>query len=69
MLKEIFGVFNSSKKTNEKKSTQQYYDTSGRIVFVRVLEELWIPQNPFEINWPLAIWYLPKIKNALLIYI
>ena len=39
--KGLFGVFNSSKRKNEKKkSIKQYYDTSGRIVFVRFLEEL-----------------------------
>ena len=35
----LFGVFNSSKKMNEK-IRLNYYDTSGRIVFVRFLEEI-----------------------------
>ena len=36
-----------------KKFNLQYYDTSGRLVFVRFLEELKTPKIPFEINWPL----------------
>ena len=30
------------------------YDASGRIFFVRFLEELKTPKRRFEINWPLA---------------
>ena len=36
------------------KNKKRYYDTSGRIVFVRFLEELRIPKSPFEIYWPLV---------------
>ena len=34
----------------QKKIDLQYNDTSGRLVFVRFLEELMTPKNPFEIN-------------------
>ena len=40
-------------KTN-KTIMLHYYDTSGRIVFVRFLEELKTPKRHFEINWPLV---------------
>ena len=30
-----------------------YYDTSGRLSFVRFLEEIDDPKKHFEINWPL----------------
>ena len=36
--KGVFGILNSSKKTNEK-IRFNYYDTLGRLVFVRFLEE------------------------------
>ena len=36
--KGLFGILNYSKKTNEQIQLN-YYDTSGRIVFVRFLEE------------------------------
>ena len=41
-------------KTNEK-IRLYYYNTSGRIVFIRFffLEELKTPKRHFEINWPL----------------
>ena len=39
-------------KTNER-IIPYYYETSGRLVFVRFLEEIDNPKNPFEINWPL----------------
>ena len=42
---------NSSKK----RTNDYYYDTSGRLVFVRFLEKLKIPKRHFEINWPLNI--------------
>ena len=36
--KVLFGIINSPKKTN-KKNRLNYYDTSGRLVFVPFLEE------------------------------
>ena len=33
----------------------QYYETSGRLVFIRFLEELKTPKIPFKINWPLTV--------------
>ena len=33
----------------------KYYDTSGRIVFVRFLKELKTPKRRFKINWPLVL--------------
>ena len=50
--KGLVGILNSSKKWM-KKFDLQYYDTSGRLVFIRFLEELKTPKSPFEINWPL----------------
>ena len=47
--KGLVGILNSSKK-RRKKIDLQYYDTSGRLVFVRFLEELKTPKSPFEIN-------------------
>ena len=47
--KGLVGILNSSKKRT-KKFDLQYYDTSGRLVFVRFLEELKTPKSPFEIN-------------------
>ena len=32
-----------------------YYDTSGRVVFFRFLEEIEDTKKHFEINWPLAL--------------
>ena len=49
----LIGILNSSKKQT-KKFDLQYYDTSGRLVFVRFLEELKTPKSPFESNWPLV---------------
>ena len=37
--KGLFGILNSSKKTN-KKIRLCYYDTSGRLVFIRFLGEI-----------------------------
>ena len=39
-------------KTN-KKIWLNYYDTSGRLAFVRFLEEIDVPRNHFKIIWPL----------------
>ena len=36
--KGLFGILDSSKKTNEK-IRLSYYDTSGRLVFIRFWEE------------------------------
>ena len=52
--KGIFSIFNSSKKTYEE-IRLNYYDTSGRLVFVRFLEEFEDTKRHFEINWPLVI--------------
>ena len=52
--KELVGILNSSIK-RIKKFNLQYYDTSGRLVFVRFLEELKTPKSPFENNWPLLV--------------
>ena len=43
----------SKKRTNEFDFTIMI--SSGRLVFVRFLEEIDDPKNHFEINWPLAI--------------
>ena len=48
----IFWVIDFLQKTNEQ-IRLYYYDTSGRLVFVRFLEEIDVPQKRFEINWPL----------------
>ena len=53
ILKRLFGILNSSKKRT-KKIRLNYYDTSGRIAFVRFLEEFKTPRRHFEINWPLV---------------
>ena len=50
--KWFFGVIDFLQKTNER-IRLYYYDTSGRLVFVRFLEEIDDPKNHFEINWPL----------------
>ena len=47
--KELVGILNPPKKRT-KKIVLQYYDTSGRLVFVRFLGELKTPKSPFEIN-------------------
>ena len=44
--KGLFGILNSSKKRTKKIN----YDTSGRIVFVRFLEEFKTPKRHVEIN-------------------
>jgi hypothetical protein len=49
--KGLFDVFNSSKNEGKNgKNRPNNYDTSGRIFFVRFLEELRVPKSPFEIN-------------------
>ena len=50
--KELVGILNSSIK-RIKKFNLQYYDTSGRLVFVSFLEELETSKSSFKINWPL----------------
>ena len=40
---------------NERTNSTYYYDNSGRLVFVRFLEEIDDPKNRFEIKWPLGI--------------
>ena len=47
--KGLVGILNSSKKRT-KKFDIQYYDTSGRLVFVRFLEELKTQKSLFEIK-------------------
>jgi hypothetical protein len=47
--KGLVGILSSSNKRT-KKFNLEYYDTSGRLVFVRFLEELKTPKSPFEIN-------------------
>ena len=52
--------FQLSKRQNHKedgtnfcgliRKSELYYDTSGRIVFVCFLKELWITKSTFEIN-------------------
>ena len=54
--KGLVGILNSSKKWT-KKFNLQYYDTSGWLVFIRFLEELKTPKSPFEINWPLKMYF------------
>ena len=44
--KGLVGILNSSKKRT-KKFDLQCYDISGRLVFVRFLEELKTPKSPF----------------------
>ena len=45
----VFGVISFLQKTNEQ-IRLYYYDTPGRLVFVRFLEEIDDPKNHFEIN-------------------
>ena len=59
--KDLVGILNSSKKQT-KKFDIQYYDTSGRLVFVGYWEELKTPKSPFEINCPLEM--AMKIRMA-----
>ena len=47
--KGLFVILNSSKKRT-KKIRLNYCDTSGRTVFVRILEELKAPKRHFEIK-------------------
>ena len=49
ITKGLVGILNSSKKKRMKK-INDYNDTSGRLVFVRFLEELKTPKSPFEIK-------------------
>ena len=37
------------------KYERTYYDTSGRLVFVRFWKKLKTPRRHFEINWPLLL--------------
>ena len=46
-LKQFFGVIKFLQETNEK-IRLYYYDTSGRLVFVRFLEEIDDPQKPLQ---------------------
>ena len=50
----LLGIFNSSKSEKSQKknhpNSKYTYDTSGRFVFVRFLDELRISKRPFEIN-------------------
>ena len=48
--KGLSAILNSSKKRSKKFDFTKYYDTSGRIVFIRLLEELKTPKRHFEIN-------------------
>ena len=45
--KGLFGILNSSKKTNEK-IRPNYYDISGQIVFVRFFGRIEKPQKTFR---------------------
>ena len=45
--KSFFGIFNPSKKTNEK-IRPKYYGTSSRIVLVRFLEEFEDTKKTFQ---------------------
>ena len=45
--KWFFGVIDFLQKTNER-IRLYYYDTSGRLVFVRFLEEIDDPKKPFR---------------------
>ena len=47
ILKWFFGVIDFLQKTNER-IRLYYYDTSGRLVFVRFLEESDDPKKPFR---------------------
>ena len=49
----------------QKNSTWGIYlsHTSGRIVFVRFMEDLRKPKSPFEINWPLVTSLLLKVSK------
>ena len=60
--KGLVGILNSSKKRT-KTFNLQYYDNSGRLVFVHFLEELKTSKSPLEINWPLVhAWKFEKFK-------
>ena len=48
--KGLVGILNSSNNERKISTYSKYYDTSGRLVFVRFLEELKTPKSPFEIN-------------------
>ena len=51
--KGLFGTYPQfSQKMNEK-IRLYYYDSSGRLVFVRFLGEIKDKKRHFEINWPL----------------
>ena len=60
-------------KMNETTRPTVLYDTSGRLVFVRFLEELKAPKSPFEINSTFALidhWIKPgKVQVTKLKYI
>ena len=45
----LFGILNSSKKTNEE-IRLNYYDTSGRHIFICFWKNLKTPKSRFEIN-------------------
>ena len=47
IAKWFFGVIDFLQKTNEQ-IRLYYYDTSGRLVFVRFLEEIDDPKKPFR---------------------
>ena len=47
--KGLVGILNSPKKWT-KKFDLQYYDTSGRLVFIRFLEELKTPKSPLKLT-------------------
>ena len=48
--KGLVGIVNSSKTNKNNQFNLQYYDTSGRLVFVRFFEELETQKSPFAIN-------------------
>ena len=48
--KGLFGILDSSKKRTKKFDLATMYDTSGRLVFVRFLEEFEDTKRHFEIN-------------------
>ena len=65
----LFVILNSSKNWT-KKFDLQYYDTSGRLIFFRFLEQLKTLKSPLKINWPLVrflkVNFLQKSKECLI---
>ena len=53
LISKWFGGHRFPPKKMNEQIWLYYYDTSGRLVFVRFLRKLTTPRNHFEIDWPL----------------